>query len=92
MEIEKVLSQRVIRTCEVSANGIEYYTGQLSNYPKDGSYLDPESDYKYRFIDMSKWVSSRVINNGLVLDVGGGTGEFWILDSKDTCRLSCASY
>ena len=61
---------------------LDYYLGNKSDqgiqYPKDGSYLDPESDYKYKFIDILGWIRG-FVPNGTVLDVGSGPSHlaYW---------------
>ena len=82
MEIEKVIRSRVIRNREVPPNGLEYYQGQMSNYPTDGSYLNPDSNYKWRFIDMAHWVTKLTPSGGFVLDAGGATGNFGYWSKK----------
>ncbi|MBN1331529.1 class I SAM-dependent methyltransferase [Candidatus Dojkabacteria bacterium] len=64
---------------------IGYYGGQKHNqginYPRDGSYLNPESSVKYKFIDLNKWVNKYSIN-GKVLDIGSGPGHFCYWSKK----------
>ncbi len=60
--------------------GLSYYSGDGSNYPKDGSYLDPESAYRNRFKDMALWIKTVMGNSGTAIDIGGGTGHlgYWM--------------
>lgn len=62
---------------------LSYYKGEKSGigiqFPIDGSYLDPESHTKYKFIDVAKWIQKNT-PIGKLLDVGSGPGHlnYWI--------------
>ncbi len=61
---------------------IKYYLGKKREYgiqySDDGSYLNPHSSTKYKFIDLVNWIQTN-INHGKVLDVGSGPGHlnYW---------------
>ncbi len=80
MTIEQVFESRRIRYADEHQNTIDYYRGEGSNYPKNGSYLDPNSEYQHRFKDMASWIVSTFKGSGMILDVGGATGNlgYWI--------------
>jgi len=59
-----------------------YFLGEKTDldiqYPADGSYLDPESQYQYKFKDILAWIGS-YIPKGRILDAGCGPGHlnYW---------------
>lgn len=59
-----------------------YFAGKKANFgiqfPEDGSYLDPESNVRHKFIDILRWMR-RYKGQGRVLDIGTGPGHlnFW---------------
>jgi len=59
-----------------------YFSGDKAHldiqYPADGSYLNPESDYQYKFKDMLSWISG-FLSQGTILDIGSGPGHlsYW---------------
>ena len=55
-----------------------YFSGENSQYPANNSYLNPESDYRFKFQDLLGWISTRV-KSGKILDIGQGPGHlnYW---------------
>lgn len=61
---------------------LAYYLGERQEqgiqFPLDGSFLNPESQYQFKFQDLLKWVGSH-IQTGIMLDAGSGPGHlaYW---------------
>ncbi len=62
---------------------IAYFSGDKRNdlniqYPSDGSYLNPNSEYKNKFNDLLNWIKN-YLPEGKILDAGGGPGhlDYW---------------
>jgi ubiquinone/menaquinone biosynthesis C-methylase UbiE len=76
----EIFARRLIvkRPVPTKPNGIEYYSGEGSNYPR--SYLDPESSHRYRFWDMGDWIARKLPGEANILDVGGALGHlsYWM--------------
>lgn len=67
----------------VRSYDLAYFLGKRADegvpYPTDGSYLDPESDYRYKSQDIISWIE-RFLGKGNILDVGSGPGHlaYWV--------------
>lgn len=61
---------------------LAYFTGERASqgiqYPHNGEYLNPESEYRYKFQDILSWMG-KFVKKGRVLDVGTGPGHlsYW---------------
>ncbi|MFA6007670.1 MAG: class I SAM-dependent methyltransferase [Candidatus Shapirobacteria bacterium] len=82
MSFVEKLEKRRIRKSSFNENkyNLEYFKGIGSNYPDNGAYLDLNSDYRFRFIDMSQWISHEMGGFGCLVDVAGGPGNlgYWM--------------
>jgi len=57
---------------------LDYFSGSAGDgitYPKERQYLNPDSEYRYKFIDLLAQVS-RYLDGGRLLDVAAGPGHF----------------
>lgn len=80
---------------DVGSYDLEYFLGKRADegvpYPTDGSYLDPESEYRYKFQGIISWIE-RFLGKGSILDVGSGPGHlaYWVNRlSKPYTVVSC---
>lgn len=61
---------------------LAYFRGERGEegiqFPTDGSYLDPESEYRFKFQDLLSWIEDYV-QTGTILDVGCGPAHlaYW---------------
>lgn len=71
---------------------IAYFSGDRSHqgiqFPTDGSFLNPESAYRYKFQDILSWLREHV-QEGSVLDVGAGPGHlaYWAKKTKSPFQV-----
>lgn len=61
---------------------VSYFTGAKRDagiqFPENGAFLDPESEYRFKFQDILSWLE-KYAKEGTVLDVGTGPGHlaYW---------------
>ncbi|CAN5161817.1 hypothetical protein BH09PAT1_BH09PAT1_6450 [soil metagenome] len=61
---------------------LNYFAGKKANkgiqFPTDGSFLNPESEYQNKFKDLLDWIGMYT-SEGVILDVGTGPGhlKYW---------------
>lgn len=69
-----------------------YFSGakhkQGIQFPVNGAFLNPESEYRYKFQDILSWISAYV-KEGTVLDVGAGPGHlaYWSKKMEKPLRV-----
>ncbi len=70
---------------------IDYFTGGRRSdgvqFPINGAFLDPESEYRHKFQDLAHWINSHV-KSGRILDVGCGPGHLAYWSRKRSIPLS----
>lgn len=58
---------------------LDYFLGKKRAegvpYPENGAYVDPNSEYRFKFQALVGWVN-KYIGEGLILDIGSGPGHF----------------
>lgn len=74
MSASEIFRSRSIRDNSEGSFGLDYFSGQQSNYPKDARYLDTTSEYRFRFDDLANWIGP-ILKRGVLLDVGGSIGH-----------------
>jgi len=82
------------REPEGSLYDLDYYKGNRASegvqFPVNGSYLNPESEYQNKFKDMLGWITEHV-GSGSILDVGCGPAHLTHWANKLNLPLSIMS-
>ena len=93
-EVASIFSARAIPTRNGIVNmpySLSYFSGEGSNYPPE--YINPHSEYRHRFQDMSLWIA-QTLGEGHLLDVGGGLGHlgYWMEQIQPHIRVLNTDY